>query len=65
VQKFDDLPAAYWVNIDTQMPMDGRFVGSAPPLTEQNIADLICFLNTLTDGDQLPASPPASGQCVN
>lgn len=65
VQKFDDLPTAYRVNIDTQMPMDGRSVGSAPPLTEQNIADLICFLNTLTDGDQLPASPPASGQCVN
>src|SRR4051812_1962040 len=29
VQKFDDLPAAYRSNIDTQMPMDGRAAGSA------------------------------------
>ena len=65
VRKFDDLPAAYRVNIDTQLPLDGRLAGSAPPLSEQNIADLICFLNTLTDGYQPPSSPPASGACVD
>lgn len=31
VQKYDDLPAAYASNIDTQLPMDGRAAGSAPP----------------------------------
>jgi cytochrome c peroxidase len=65
VQKFDDLPAAYRVNIDTQLPLDGRLAGSAPPLSEQNIADLICFLNTLSDGYQPPSSPPTSGPCVD
>lgn len=56
VQKYDDLPAIYKANIDTQMPMDGRAAGSVPPMTEQNISDLICFLNTLTDTDLAPAS---------
>ena len=65
VQKFDDLPAAYRVNIDPQLPLDGRPAGSAPPMSEQNIADLICFLNTLTDGYQPPSPPPTSGPCVD
>jgi cytochrome c peroxidase len=42
-----------------------RVVHSAPQLTQQNIADLACFLNTLTDGYQVPATPPTSGSCVN
>lgn len=50
VQKFDDLPSAYHGNIDTQMPLDGRAPGSAPPLSEQDISDLVAFLGTLTDG---------------
>jgi cytochrome c peroxidase len=65
VQKFDDLPAAYRVNIDPQLPLDGQPAGSAPPMSEQNIADLICFLNTLTDGYQPPSPPPTSGPCVD
>ncbi|WP_028008532.1 cytochrome-c peroxidase [Solimonas flava] len=65
VQKFDDLPAAYAGNIDPQMPLDGRPAHSTPPMTEQNIADLICFLDTLTDGYQPPATTPTSGPCVN
>jgi cytochrome c peroxidase len=65
VVKFDDLPAAFVHNLDKQMPLDGRKAGSAPPLTEQNIADLICFLNTLTDDYQPPASPKTSGPCLN
>jgi cytochrome c peroxidase len=65
VKKFDDLPAIFTGNIDTQLPMDGRAAHSAPPMSEQNIADLICFLNTLTDGYQPPASPATSGACVN
>jgi cytochrome c peroxidase len=65
VQKFDDLPAGYRSNIDVQMPLDGRPAGSMPPMTEQNIVDLVCFLGTLTDGYEPPAAPPTSGPCIN
>jgi cytochrome c peroxidase len=60
VQKYDDLPPAYRRNIDTQLPLDGRAAGSAPPMSEADIADLICFLKTLTDGYKPPA-----GNCGN
>ena len=78
---FNDLPSAYQGNIDEELPMgqgqtdaggttaaDGaqaRPVHSTPQLTQQNIADLVCFLNTLTDGYQPPATTPTSGACVN
>jgi len=55
-QKFNDLPTQYHANIDTQMPLDGRARGSAPPMTEQEMEDLEAFLNTLTDEDQLQAA---------
>ena len=42
-----------------------RAPGSAPALTEAQIADLICFLGTLSDGYQPPATTPTSGACVN
>ena len=42
-----------------------RAPGSTPSMTEQQIADLICFLGTLSDGYQAPATPPTSGACVN
>jgi cytochrome c peroxidase len=64
VQKFDDLPAKYRGNIDGQLPLDGRAAGSKPPMTEAQIADLICFLKTLSDGYQ-PSTQPASGACVD
>ncbi len=64
VQKFNDLPPQFVGNIDTQMPMDGRAAHSRPPMSEQNIADLLCFLNTLTDGYKAPATSPTSGACI-
>lgn len=64
VQKFDDLPGRYRANIDPQLPLDGRAPGSKPPMTEAQIADLICFLKTLSDGYQ-PSTQPASGPCVD
>jgi len=64
VMKYDDLPTEFTTNIDGQMPLDGRKAGSAAPLSDQNIADLICFLNTLTDDYQPPATPPTSGPCL-
>jgi cytochrome c peroxidase len=65
VDKYDDLPSAFLGNIDTQMPLDGRKPGSTPPMSEQEMADLICFLDTLNDGYKPPATPPTSGPCVN
>ncbi|AOB33424.1 cytochrome C peroxidase [Bordetella sp. H567] len=66
VQKYNDLPMPYWGNIDTQMPLDGRPAGSKPPMSEQDVHDLICFLNTLTD-DYPPNAPPTEAQkaCVS
>ncbi|HZV63327.1 MAG TPA: cytochrome c peroxidase, partial [Telluria sp.] len=64
VQKFNDLPAAYRTNIDTQLPLDGRDVGSTPPMNDAQIADLICFLKTLTDGYKPSAAAP-TGACTN
>jgi cytochrome c peroxidase len=49
VQKFNDLPPRYHANLDKQGPLDGRAAGSKPPMSEQDIDDLIAFLNTLTD----------------
>lgn len=42
-----------------------RTPGSAPAMTEQQISDLVCFLNVLTDGYQVPETAPTSGACVN
>jgi len=64
VRKYDDLPERYAANIDPQMPLDGRARGSKPPLGERDVQDLICFLETLTDDYQPPASPPTTGRCV-
>jgi cytochrome c peroxidase len=64
VEKYDDLPPAYRANIDPQMPLDGRRPQSKPPMSEQDIADLICFLKTLDDGYQPQAAPPTSGPCT-
>ena len=81
VNKFNDLPAIYQGNIDEELPMGQgqtdaggttllngalpRPAGSAPIFSDQDIQDLICFMNTLSDGYQPPATPPTSGTCVN
>lgn len=81
VSAYNDLPSQYHGNIDEELPMgqgqtaaggttqaDGakaRAFHSTPQLTQQNIADLICFLQTLSDGYQPPAQAPTSGSCVN
>ncbi|MBS0354146.1 MAG: c-type cytochrome [Proteobacteria bacterium] len=50
VQKFNDLPAAYRKNVNTVEVPYNRKPGDSPALTESEIADLVTFLNTLTDG---------------
>jgi cytochrome c peroxidase len=48
-EKFDDLPVQYQGNIDTQAPLD-RHSGDSPAMSEDDIKDIVAFLNTLTDG---------------
>jgi cytochrome c peroxidase len=64
VRKFDDLPARHHKNLDSQLPLDGRAAGSKPPMTDQQVNDLICFLRTLTDADvaTAPATPVSCDQ---
>ena len=50
VQKFNDLPPAYRSNVNTTEAPYNRKPGDAPALTESEIADLVAFLSTLTDG---------------
>jgi len=64
VQKFDDLPALLQGNIDRQKPLDGRAVASAEPMTEDQLDDLLCFLETLTD-DYEPGKTASAPRCQN
>ena len=49
VLKFDDLPAKYRVNVDREVPFD-RHEGEKPALSDEDVRDIVAFLNTLTDG---------------
>ena len=49
IVKFDDLPAQYQGNVDTQAPLD-RHIGDQPALSEGDVKDIVAFLETLTDG---------------
>jgi cytochrome c peroxidase len=49
ILNLDDLPAAYVANLDTQAPFD-RQAGAAPALNDQDIEDIVAFLQTLSDG---------------
>lgn len=64
VQIFNDLPTAYHVNVDdTDVPF-GLTPGATPYMTQQNMADLFCFLETLTDG-YVQGVTPQDPNCVN
>jgi cytochrome c peroxidase len=59
VRKFNDLPAEYRRNINFEPPFDRR-VGEAPALSPQEVADVVVFLRTLTDGfDAAPRTAAA------
>jgi cytochrome c peroxidase len=58
VRKFDDLPAPYLVNLNTEPPFDRR-PGQPSALTEQDVDDIVAFLGTLTDGFRLPETTPS------
>ena len=60
VRKFDDLPAQYHANVNIEPPFD-RHAGGEPVLSEQEIDDIIAFLQTLDDGyiaDKKPEQIP-------
>ncbi|MCK1392872.1 cytochrome c peroxidase [Bradyrhizobium sp. 1] len=50
VQKYDDLPQKYHANVDITDPPFDRHPGDKPAMTDQDEADIIAFLKTLTDG---------------
>jgi cytochrome c peroxidase len=59
VDRYNDLPPEYRGNIDiVDAPFDSK-QGDPPALNEAEIADVIAFLNTLTDGYR-PDQPSAS-----
>lgn len=49
VVPYDDLPERYRANLNDDPPFN-RHPGDGPALTDGEIADVIAFLNTLTDG---------------
>lgn len=54
VHKFDDLPAAFVGNLNTEAPFNRR-VGERPALSAAEIRDIVAFLRTLNDGYVAPA----------
>jgi len=50
VKKFDDLPLAYQVNVNTSEVPYNRKTGDAPALGDAEIDDVIAFLQSLSDG---------------
>ena len=56
--KYDDIPPRFRANVDVVDPPFDRQPGDEPAMTEQEKADIIAFLRTLTDGY---APPPTGG----
>jgi cytochrome c peroxidase len=52
VKQYDDLPKAYWPNLNQDPPFNGKKPGDRPALTDPEIDDIVAFLQTLTDADQ-------------
>jgi cytochrome c peroxidase len=57
VTMYDDLPAADRGNVDVTDAPFNRHRGEKPALSEQEIKDVVAFLNTLTDGYQQTNRP--------
>ncbi len=53
IMLYDDLPRPYHVNIDVADAPFDRKAGQKPPLSKQDIGDIIAFIKTLDDGDAL------------
>jgi cytochrome c peroxidase len=59
VDRYDDLPVQYRGNVDVVDAPYDRKLGEAPALNDSEIADVIAFLSTLTDGYR--SEPPSAG----
>jgi cytochrome c peroxidase len=57
VRKYNDLPTKYHANVNIEPPFD-RHKGETPRLSQQDIDDIIAFLQTLNDSYGLPAPRP-------
>ena len=55
VRRYDDLPEAYWNNVNADVPFKPRANGR-PRLNPREIDDIVAFLGTLTDGYRRPAA---------
>lgn len=60
VDKYDDLPAAYRANVNTEPPFD-RQPGDRPALSRAERRDVIAFLRILSDGWRHPTSDGRNG----
>jgi cytochrome c peroxidase len=54
IDKFNDLPMLYRVNVNVDEAPYNRGEGGTPALSDAEIDDVIAFLNTLTDNWQRP-----------
>jgi len=59
VDRYDDLPLQHRGNVDVVDAPYDRKQGEAPALNDSEIADVIAFLSTLTDGYR--SEPPSAG----
>jgi cytochrome c peroxidase len=50
IAMYNDLPKAWWSNVDTTDAPFNLHVGDPPALTQRDIRDIIAFLHTLDDG---------------
>jgi cytochrome c peroxidase len=50
----NDLPAKYLANIETSKAPFNRAPTAGPVLSEPEIADVVAFLHTLSDGFRVP-----------
>ena len=53
VRKYDDLPSAFWGNVNVEPPFDRR-PGQRPAFSDAEARDIIAFLRTLNDGYAKP-----------
>lgn len=56
VQVFDDLPPGLRSNV-TRDPPFGAHSSGRPPMSRRDLSDLLCFLETLTDGHVMGSKP--------
>jgi cytochrome c peroxidase len=64
LRKYNDLPSALQVNVDvTDIPF-GLSPGATPYMSTQDEADLLCFMETLTDG-YVQGVTPQDPNCIN